>query len=79
MPERLYIRIPQSVLPTRGGTLSLGSCIESKGSRDVSQGSRLAPKGEIWAPKIRTGDIHCLLKHDHTKRNSRDPRDEAYL
>lgn len=27
----------------------------------------------------RLGDIHCLLKHDHTERNSRDPRDEAYL
>lgn len=27
----------------------------------------------------RFGDIHCLLKHDHTERDSRYPCDEAYL
>lgn len=27
----------------------------------------------------RLGNIHCLLKHDHTERNSRNPSDEAYL
>ena len=39
-------------------------CAEYIHSQDMSKGSIFVPKEAEWTPQIRTGDIHCLLKHD---------------
>lgn len=68
-----WVKFPQSVLPVRGGNVSLGICSGSQYSQDMSQGSEFSPKGNIepktayiasWRFPTELGEILVSLVQD---------------